>query len=131
MLQRMRLIELSLQKLLLLHSNYLHQIRLQCLQNERVLVRNYEVIYEMFDEVEEVLNGMSEPTSEEVEIARAKIKQVFTLSDGSTVYGAEVTKGLMLKGYRIKIERNVNNDIYELGCGKITSLRIKRRGTRS
>ncbi|CAG1021513.1 Translation initiation factor IF-2 [Patescibacteria group bacterium] len=99
-------------------------------KNERVLVRNYEVIYEMFDEVEEVLNGMSEPTSEEVEIARAKIKQVFTLSDGSTVYGAEVTKGLMLKGYRIKIERNVNNDIYELGRGKITSLRIKKEEVR-
>lgn len=95
-------------------------------KNEKVLVRNYEVIYEMFDEVSEVLNSLGEPVEEEVEIARAKIKQVFTLSDGSMVYGSEVVKGLMLKGYRVKIQRTVGSEVYELGRGKITSLRIKK-----
>jgi len=95
-------------------------------KNEKVLVRNYEVIYEMFDEVTDVLNSLDAPVEEEVEIARAKIKQVFTLSDSSTVYGSEVIKGLMLRGYRVKILRQVNSDIYELGRGKITSLRIRK-----
>lgn len=95
-------------------------------KNEKVLVRNYDVIYQMFDEVTEVLNSLGEPVEEEVEIARAKIKQVFTLSDSSKVFGSEVTKGLMLKGYRVKIQRNVGGDVYELGRGKITSLRIRK-----
>jgi len=95
-------------------------------KNEKVLVRNYEVIYEMFDEVTDVLNSLGEPMEEEVEIARAKVKQVFTLSDGSIVYGSEVVKGLMLRGYRVKILRQVNDDTYELGRGKITSLRIRK-----
>lgn len=95
-------------------------------RNEKVLVRNYEVIYEMFDEVSEVLNGMGEPIEEEIEIAKAKVKQVFTLSDGTMVFGSEVIKGLMLKGYRIKILRSVGEELYELGRGKITSLRIKK-----
>jgi translation initiation factor IF-2 len=95
-------------------------------KNERVLVRNYEVVYQMFDEVTDVLNGMGQPVEEEVEIARAKVKQVFTLSDGSTVLGSEVVKGLMLRGYRVKVLRVVNGDTYELGRGKITSLRIRK-----
>lgn len=95
-------------------------------RNEKVLVRNYEVIYEMFDEVTDVLNSLGAPVEEEVEIAKAKVKQVFTLSDGSAVYGSEVIKGLMLRGYRVKILRQVNDDIYELGRGKITSLRIRK-----
>lgn len=95
-------------------------------KQEKVLVRNYEVIYQMFDEVGDVLNGMGQPMEEEVEIARAKIKQVFTLSDKSSVYGSEVVKGLMLRGYRVKILRTVGEDIYELGRGKIISLRIRK-----
>lgn len=95
-------------------------------KSERVLVRNYEVIYEMFDEISDVLSGLGEPIQEEVEVARAKIKQVFTLSDGSTVFGSEVVKGLMLKGYRVKILRTVNKDIFELGRGKLISLKIQK-----
>jgi len=95
-------------------------------KQEKVLVRNYEVIYQMFDEVTDVLNGMGQPVEEEVEIAKAKIKQVFTLSDKSSVFGCEVVKGLMLRGYRIKIQRTVGEDTYELGRGKITSLRIRK-----
>lgn len=95
-------------------------------RQERVLVRNYEVIYEMFDEVEEVLNSMGEPIEEEIEIARLKIKQVFTLSDGTYVYGGEVTKGTFIKGYRVKIVKETNKEIIEKGRGKVTSIRMKK-----
>lgn len=95
-------------------------------KQERVLVRNYEVIYEMFDEVEEVLNSMGEPIEEEVEVSRLKVKQVFTLSDGTYVYGGEVTKGVFIKGYRVKIVKENSKEIIEKGRGKITSIKMKK-----
>ncbi|MEP7103812.1 MAG: translation initiation factor IF-2 [Candidatus Dojkabacteria bacterium] len=95
-------------------------------RSERVLVRNYEVIYELFDEVEEVLNSMGEPIEEEVEVARAKVKQVFTLTNGDTVAGSEVIKGILLRGYRVWIERKTSRGNEELGRGKISSLKIRK-----
>ncbi len=91
-------------------------------KSERVLVRNYEVIYELFDEVQEVLESMEKPIEEEVAIANAKVKQVFTLSNGDTVVGCEVTKGVFIKGYRVKVMRGEA----EVGRGKISSLRIRK-----
>lgn len=88
-------------------------------QKEKVLIRNYEVIYEMFDEVQEVLNGMEEPITEEVEIAKAKVKKIFVLSDDSIVAGSEVVSGIILKGYKVKVVRSGN----EIGRGKIQSVR--------
>jgi translation initiation factor IF-2 len=91
-------------------------------KKDKVLVRNYEVIYELFDEVQQVLVSLEEPITEDVEIARAKIKQVFILTNGDLVAGSEVVKGLVLKGYRIWVERQG----VEYARGKITSLRVQK-----
>lgn len=91
-------------------------------QKEKVLVRNYEVIYEMFDEVQEVLNSLEEPIIEEIEIAKAKVKKIFVLSDESIVAGSEVVTGIMIKGYKVKVLRSNQ----EVGRGKILSLRSQK-----
>lgn len=88
-------------------------------KTERVLIRNYEIIYELFDEIEDVLGGLADNFEEEIEIARAKIKQVFTLSDGTAVAGSEVKSGTFVKGYKVWIERKDE----EVGRGKVISLR--------
>lgn len=74
-------------------------------EKEKVLVKNYEVIYEMLDELGEVLDSMEEPVYEEVEVARAKVKQVFTLSNSKRVAGCVVEKGNVVKGYKVYILR--------------------------
>lgn len=88
-------------------------------RRERVPFRIYKIIYELVDEVDTALASLLDPVIEEVEIARAKIKQVFILSDKTRVAGSEVTKGIVLKGYNAFVERNGE----EVGRGKITSLR--------
>ncbi len=88
-------------------------------RNEKVLVRDYEIIYNIIDEIAEVLDSLDQPKEEEVEVARAKVKQVFTLSDGSMVVGCEVTKGTFVKGYRIWIESGE----YELGRAKVKMIK--------
>lgn len=91
-------------------------------KQEKVLLRNYEVIYEMFDEVADVLDGMASPQEEDIEVARARVKQVFTLSNGDIVAGSEVIKGNVIKGYKVWVERNGE----EFARGKISSLRVRK-----
>ncbi len=88
-------------------------------RKEKVLIRNYEIIYDLINEVEDVVKSMQNPEEEVIEIARAKVKQVFTLSDGTFVAGSEVTFGNVLKGYNVYVERNGE----EISEGKITSLK--------
>lgn len=95
-------------------------------KREKVIVRNYEIIYELIDEISDVLDSLEEPQEEEIEIARAKVKQVFVLTNGDIVAGCEVTKGIILKGYRVWVERSLNpqtEEKVEIARGKITSLK--------
>jgi translation initiation factor IF-2 len=73
----------------------------------------------MLNEVEEVVHSMVEPEEEIEEIARAEVKQVFTLTNGKQVAGCQVISGTILKGYKAYVER----DKEELGEGKIVSLK--------
>lgn len=88
--------------------------------HEKVLVRNYSIIYEMIEELEGALLGLTTPDEEEIPVAKANIKQVFKLSNGQYVAGSVVTMGKFIKGYRVFVERNGE----EIGRGKITELRI-------
>lgn len=88
-------------------------------KRDRILHRKYDLIYDLIDEVGLALDSMLEPIEEEVEIARAHVKQVFVLSNKQRVSGSEVTKGIVLKGYSVYVERGGE----EVGRGKITSLK--------
>jgi translation initiation factor IF-2 len=92
-------------------------------KTEKVLVRNYDIIYDLLDEVEEVMESMKDPVETKVEVARAKVKKVFELSNGSTVAGCKVTKGTILKGYQCFVERPSSKKEKVVGEGKITSLK--------
>lgn len=93
---------------------------------EKVLVRNYEIIYEMLEEIAEVVASMKEPEEVEVEVARAKIKKVFELSDGSKVAGCKVLSGTIVKGYQCYVERPSLKKDKEIGRAKITSLKYQK-----
>ncbi len=88
-------------------------------KKERVLARNYEVIYELIDELADALDSMATPVTEKVEVARAKVKEVFVLSNKQVVAGSEVTKGTVIKGYKVFVERGG----IEIGEARITSLK--------
>jgi translation initiation factor IF-2 len=93
-------------------------------KRNKVLVRNYEIIYELVDEIAEVLDSMDSPLEEEVEVGRAKVKQIFTLSDGSQVAGCQIMDGRFMRGYSVKVERlDEKNEATELGRAKIKEVR--------
>lgn len=93
---------------------------------EKVLVRNYEIIYELLEEIAEVIESMRELEEVEVEVARAKTKKVFELTDGSKVAGCKVISGTIVKGYQCYVERPSLKKNKRKGEAKIVSLRCKK-----
>ena len=81
---------------------------------------DYQIIYELIEELAAVLDGLIEPEEQDVEVARALVKKVFTLTNGDSVAGSVVQKGVMLKGYRVYVER----EGHKMEKGKIKSLRL-------
>ena len=89
-------------------------------RKERVLIRNYEIIYTLIEELADVMDSLLEPEEEEVEIARALVKKVFTLTNGQVVAGSEVIKGNFIRGSRVYVQRGDER----VGDGKVTSLKV-------
>lgn len=88
-------------------------------RQQRVLVRNYEIIYELIDDLAEVLDSMDQPREEEIDMATAKVKEIFILSNGDQVAGCAVTDSKFVKGYSVKAVRGDE----EIGRAKLTSVR--------
>ncbi|HVY01634.1 MAG TPA: hypothetical protein VHA12_02630, partial [Candidatus Nanoarchaeia archaeon] len=74
--------------------------------DRKVLVRTYSIIYQLIDEIKEVLEHLGEPQETEEEIGSASLRAIFTLSDGSIVLGCRVEKGLFKRGCKIYVVRN-------------------------
>jgi translation initiation factor IF-2 len=89
------------------------------IKQEKVLVRTYQLIYDLIEELGDAVDGMLEPPEYEEEVARAEVKKVFELSNKSKIAGCVVKSGHVIKGYQVYIER----DGEEIARGKITSLK--------
>lgn len=85
----------------------------------KVLVRIYDLIYSLVDELEDVALGLQSPDEEEEIIGKAQVRKIFTLSDGSTVLGLRVESGEVKSGYMCRVTRGED----EIGIGKIKTMR--------
>lgn len=85
--------------------------------NEKVLVKNYSIIYEMLKEIEDVVEGKRISLLEEV-YGVAKILASFPFNK-DMVMGVKVLEGRVAKGDKVRIERG--EEI--VGEGRIQSLR--------
>ncbi len=84
---------------------------------EKVLVKNYHIIYELFKEIDEVVGFLKEAGQEEI-LGKAAIIAQFPTKDGR-VAGVKVLSGRISQGDQIKLVR----DKTEIGSGRILSLR--------
>jgi translation initiation factor IF-2 len=91
-------------------------------KKEKVLIRTYDVIYKLVEEMSDALNMLTIPEETEEEIGQAVVKAIFTLSNGQTVLGNRVQEGKMKRDCKIYIVRD-DEIITE---GKIKSLRINK-----
>ena len=83
-----------------------------------IVIKEYNVIYDLFDDIQNMVDDIIGPQYEEKNIGNALVKAVFPLGK-KYVAGSIVTEGKIIKGCHIKITRD-NAIIYE---GVLSSLK--------
>ncbi|GAB4160494.1 MAG: hypothetical protein Fur003_4030 [Candidatus Dojkabacteria bacterium] len=100
-------------------------------KDRRVLVREYNIIYKIVEEVTDALTMIATPKETEEDLGEAVIKQIFILSNGDKVLGGKVSTGIIkrkekcyiVRGDEIVAEgrirelRHAKNEINEAGKG--------------
>ena len=69
-------------------------------------IRYYSIIYDVADDVKQMLTGMLAPTIKETLLGYAKIKEVFNITKVGKVAGCEVTEGLVRRGGKVRLLRD-------------------------
>lgn len=88
-------------------------------ENEHVLIRTYNIIYELLEDVEEVVNTLLEVGQLEEVLGKANIIAEFPYGKSERVAGCRMVEGVIAKGQRIRVVREGNL----VGETKLKSLR--------
>ena len=71
-----------------------------------VEVRTYGIIYELLDEIEQMLVGQLAPDEEEVVLGTAEVRAIFKVPRSGTVAGCYVIEGMVQRGARARLLRD-------------------------
>lgn len=71
-----------------------------------VEIRRYDIIYNLANDLRAIIEGRLKPEQRVVELGRALIKQVFTISRVGTIAGCYVLQGSIERGCRIRVNRD-------------------------
>lgn len=88
-------------------------------EKENIEIRYYSIIYELIDEIKNLMSGMLEPIRTELYIGKAEIRQIFNISKIGKVGGSFVTDGNIKRGAGVRLIRD-NVVIHE---GKLKTLK--------
>ncbi len=88
------------------------------IDDEKVIVKNFEIIYELLDFLKEKIVEVVKPTYKQKEMGALKILKNFKQTKKSQVVGGSVTDGEIKKGYEFSLLRKGQ----EIGKGKILEL---------
>src|SRR5690606_27606481 len=88
-------------------------------EREGVDIRLYRVIYDAIQDVQNAMQGLLEPTYQEVVLGRAEVRATFRIPGVGTVAGCYVTEGKIVRSAEARVLRD-NVVIYE---GRLASLK--------
>ncbi|SMP43681.1 bacterial translation initiation factor 2 (bIF-2) [Neorhodopirellula lusitana] len=71
-----------------------------------VEIRRYDVIYKLTDDIRMMIEGRLKPEERVVELGRALVKQVFSISRVGTIAGCYVAQGTIVRNCRIRVSRD-------------------------
>jgi translation initiation factor IF-2 len=71
-----------------------------------VEVRTYGIIYELLDEIEQLLVGQLAPDEEEVVLGTAEVRAIFKVPRAGTIAGCYVIEGVVQRGARARLLRD-------------------------
>ena len=72
---------------------------------EGVDIRNYEIIYEILDDIEKTMLGLLQPEVQEIETGRAEVRQIFTIGKTNRIAGCYVLEGKIVRNKTAVVER--------------------------
>lgn len=75
-------------------------------ENEEIDVRLYSVIYKAIDEIKDALEGLLEPTVEEVIMGNVEVREVYKITKVGTIAGCYVKEGVVKRNNPIRIIRD-------------------------
>ena len=75
-------------------------------KRDGVEIRYYSIIYNVIDDVKQVLSGMLAPELHEKFLGNALIQQVFNITKVGKVAGCKITDGLVRRGAKVRLLRD-------------------------
>ena len=75
-------------------------------KQQGVNIKYYSIIYEIFDEIRDLLSGLLAPTEKEKFLGYATIKQVFKITKVGKIAGCLVSEGIIKKNTKLRILRD-------------------------
>lgn len=75
-------------------------------ETEEIEIRLYSIIYDAINDVKDAMEGMLEPTSEEVITGNIEVREVFKISKIGTVAGCYVTDGAVKRSNQVRLVRD-------------------------
>ena len=74
-------------------------------ESENVEIRNYEIIYQVLEDIENAMLGLLEPVYEEVVTGEAEVREIFRIPRVGAVAGCYVTNGVITRGSKVRFLR--------------------------
>jgi translation initiation factor IF-2 len=73
---------------------------------EEIEVRLYSIIYDAINDIKDAMEGLLEPTAEEVITGNIEVREVFKISKIGTVAGCMVTEGIVKRSNKVRLVRD-------------------------
>jgi len=88
-------------------------------QREKIDIRYYSIIYNLTDDVKDMLSGMLTPERRETFLGNAEVLEVFNISKLGKVAGCRVSEGVVKRGASVRLLR----DSIVIHEGKLSTLK--------
>jgi translation initiation factor IF-2 len=75
-------------------------------ETEEIEIRLYSIIYDAINDVKDAMEGMLEPTSEEVITGNIEVREVYKITKVGTVAGCYVTDGIVKRSNKVRLVRD-------------------------
>ena len=75
-------------------------------ERDGVEIHLYRIIYDAIEDVESAMKGMLAPKTKEVDLGRAEVRQVYTITGVGKVAGCYVLEGKIARGVNIRLVRD-------------------------
>src|SRR5262249_29689405 len=97
----------SPQDTLIVGFNVVPDDRARALADERgVQIRQYNIIYQLTDDLRSALEGKLKPREEVIHLGRAVVREPFKISRVGTIAGCYVTQGVIERNAKVRVIRS-------------------------